>query len=125
MGFNRGKANTLIFASTPGPGAVTMLSRPVEKSLDCCHAVSSLVDLKFKMIVHMSLCLSGGMISLLIKPGNLARAASCRAFHAAKASSLPARTFAVAIKAAGELIYCRECSTRLTAQRFGRRLMAG
>ena len=32
MGFNSGKANTLILARMPGPGAVTMLSRPVEKS---------------------------------------------------------------------------------------------
>jgi hypothetical protein len=32
MGVNSGKANTLILARMPGPGAVTMLSRPVEKS---------------------------------------------------------------------------------------------
>ena len=32
-------------------------------------------------------------MSLLLKPGNLATAASCRPFHAAKASSLPGRTF--------------------------------
>ena len=36
------------------------------RSVDCCHVVSSGVDLKFKTIVHMSLCSSGGMISLLI-----------------------------------------------------------
>src|SRR5262249_22965321 len=32
MGFNSGKANTLTSVALPGPGAVTMLSRPVEKS---------------------------------------------------------------------------------------------
>ena len=32
MGFNSGKANTLISVGLSGPGAVTMLSRPVEKS---------------------------------------------------------------------------------------------
>jgi hypothetical protein len=32
MGFNSGKANTLTSAGLPRPGAVTMLSRPVEKS---------------------------------------------------------------------------------------------
>src|SRR5262249_24777213 len=32
MGFNSGKANTLTAVALPGPGAVTMLSRPVEKS---------------------------------------------------------------------------------------------
>ena len=46
-------------------------------------------SLKFNRIVHVSLCSSGGMMSLLMKPGNLARAASCRPFHSAKASSLP------------------------------------
>src|SRR5215831_13884439 len=33
MGFNSGKANTLTSVALPGPGAVTMLSRPVEKSM--------------------------------------------------------------------------------------------
>ena len=32
MGFKSGKANTLTSVALPGPGAVTMLSRPVEKS---------------------------------------------------------------------------------------------
>ena len=32
IGFNSGKANTLTSVGLPGPGAVTMLSRPVEKS---------------------------------------------------------------------------------------------
>src|SRR5439155_354642 len=32
MGFKSGKANTLTSVGLPGPGAVTMLSRPVEKS---------------------------------------------------------------------------------------------
>src|SRR5262245_18663700 len=32
MGLKRGKANTLTSVVLPGPGAVTMLSRPVEKS---------------------------------------------------------------------------------------------
>src|SRR5262249_41663622 len=32
MGFKSGKANTLTSIGRPGPGAVTMLSRPVEKS---------------------------------------------------------------------------------------------
>src|SRR5215467_1400145 len=32
MGFNSGKANTLTSVALPAPGAVTMLSRPVEKS---------------------------------------------------------------------------------------------
>src|ERR1700745_1319379 len=32
MGFNSGKANALTSVGLPGPGAVTMLSRPVEKS---------------------------------------------------------------------------------------------
>src|SRR5262249_36839370 len=32
MGFKSGKANTLTSTGLPGPGAVTMLSRPVEKS---------------------------------------------------------------------------------------------
>src|SRR5262245_15615459 len=32
MGFKIGKANTLTSVALPGPGAVTMLSRPVEKS---------------------------------------------------------------------------------------------
>src|SRR5262245_3567239 len=32
MGFKSGKANTLTSIGLPGPGAVTMLSRPVEKS---------------------------------------------------------------------------------------------
>src|SRR5499433_1790852 len=31
-GFRSGKANTLTSAALPGPGAITMLSRPVEKS---------------------------------------------------------------------------------------------
>jgi hypothetical protein len=31
MGFKSGKANTLTSVALPGPGAVTMLSRPVEK----------------------------------------------------------------------------------------------
>jgi hypothetical protein len=32
IGFNSGKTNTLTSLGLPGPGAVTMLSRPVEKS---------------------------------------------------------------------------------------------
>src|ERR1700747_235140 len=32
MGFKSGKAKTLTSVGLPGPGAVTMLSRPVEKS---------------------------------------------------------------------------------------------
>src|SRR5262249_29081173 len=32
MGFNSGKTNTLTSVALPAPGAVTMLSRPVEKS---------------------------------------------------------------------------------------------
>src|SRR5215472_7290675 len=32
MGFKSGKANTLTSVALPAPGAVTMLSRPVEKS---------------------------------------------------------------------------------------------
>jgi len=36
------------------------------RSFDCCHALSSAEELKFKTIVHMSLCWSGGMMSLLM-----------------------------------------------------------
>ena len=61
-------------------------------------------DLKFNTIVHASLCSSGGMISLLMKPGNLAIAVSWCAFQVAKASSLPGRTLAVAMRTAGSLM---------------------
>ena len=83
-------------------GRSSAISAP--RSLDCCQSVSKSCDLKFNTIVHASLCSPGGMISLLMKPGNLATIVSWCAFQVAKASSLPRRTFAVAMRTAGSLI---------------------